>query len=165
MGTKEPEMSGEEINRLAEEKAREARSEILEKEKNDREEYEAALNALLKDSPFTPLNDRILVFPERVGSVDKKTESGLIIIDSIKKNAKKATNKGTVLCAGPGLKLPTGEFVSPPCATGDVVMYEQFGYSEVFLKVNGKEWLCHVCRAGDILGKSSSAQANRVAGF
>jgi co-chaperonin GroES (HSP10) len=134
---------------------------LLGKEEQQKKEYEGSLKELLESCPLKPLNDRVIVFPERVGAYDKKTDSGIIVIDSVKKNAKKATNKGTVLGVGEGLILATGEKIVPNCSVGDVIMYEQFGYSEVYLNNN----LCHVVRAGDILGKADSSQGKRVAGF
>lgn len=161
MGVKAPEMSGEEIQKIADERMREARNDAIKQEDEELKKYREGLDALLSSCPFDPLNDRVLVYPERVGLYDKKTKSGIIVIDSIKKNAKKATNKGVVLAVGPGLTLVTGEVIKPSCSKGDVVMYEQFGYSEVYIG----DSLCHVCRAGDLLGKASRDSSERLAGF
>lgn len=144
------------------------RKEIDEAETEDQKKYLQELEWLLTNNTTEPLNDSILIFPERVGvfgnkKKDIKKDDGsiakLIIEDGIKKNAKKATNKGTVIAVGPGLMLQTGEFIRASCEKGDVVMYQQFGFSEVY--INGS--LCHVARAGDLLLKAKDGKG--LAGF
>ena len=143
------------------------RKEIEETEDTDAKKYLEELDSLLTSCPCEPLNDSILVFPERVGLIGNKkkeitTDTGkkvtLLIDDTQRKNAKKATNKGTVIAVGPGLQLPTGEFIAAGCKKGDVVMYQQFGFAEVF--VNGS--LCHVTRSGDLLLKRTMGNQWRV---
>ena len=70
------------------------------------------------------VNDRVIILK---ASVPEKTSSGFYIPQTASSDAKVKLNVGRVLSCGEGLKFSTGEFVSPVCKKGDVVMWEQFG--------------------------------------
>ena len=176
MGTSE--ISEEErasIAKANQERVDAEREDFLKREDEKMDEYNRGVQWLLDNNFFEPLNDRVLVVPEKVSSFGNKTKDvvnevtgktvKLLLADEMKKNAKKATNKGVVIAVGPGLQLPSGEFIRPNVDKGDTIMYEQFGYSELYLIPDGdlKEILCHVTRAGDILGRSK--HGDKMAGF
>lgn len=162
------EMTPEEVRAIDSVKQAELKSDMDKLDREKREKFKADMCRLLENCVLEPLNDRILVLPELMdisASVaktvirDDGTVGKILGTDSTKKNAKRATNKGIVLASGPGLQLATGEFIKPCVEKGDTIMYEQFGYSEVY--IDGI--LCHVTRAGDVMGRAKNGEL--LAGF
>ena len=87
-----------------------------------------------------PLEDRIVVRPLEA---EQTTASGLVIPDT----AKEKPQEGEVVAVGPGRFDDKGGRVPVDVSEGDVVIYSQFGGTEV--KVGGDEFL--VLNARDVL--------------
>ncbi|NLC94496.1 MAG: co-chaperone GroES [Bacilli bacterium] len=79
-----------------------------------------------------PLGQRVLL--EKV-EVEKKTESGIILPDTV--NEEK--NVATVVALGTGKKLEDGTRESFDVKVGDRVIFSQYAATET--KVNGKKYL------------------------
>ena len=95
-----------------------------------------------------PLEDRIVVRP---GQAEETTVSGLVIPDT----AKEKPQQGEVLAVGPGRRSDqTGELIPVDVAVGDVVLYSQYGGTEV--AVDGEDLL--VLSSRDVLAKLTSAK-------
>jgi chaperonin GroES len=74
-----------------------------------------------------PLGDRIVVKP---GKEEEVTRGGIVLPDS----AKKRPRQGEVLAVGPGKLLETGERAPMEIAVGDVVLYSEYGGTEITLE-------------------------------
>jgi chaperonin GroES len=70
------------------------------------------------------LGDHILVKP---GEAEEVTVSGIVLPDT----ARKKPREGEVLAVGPGKLLDNGERAPIEVAVGDVVIYTQYGGTEV----------------------------------
>ncbi|NBX04424.1 MAG: co-chaperone GroES [Alphaproteobacteria bacterium] len=88
-----------------------------------------------------PLGDRIVV--ERIEQ-ESKTAGGIIIPD----NAKEKPKQGKVLAVGAGNKDENGKRIPVDVAIGDIVLFTQWGGSEI--KLDGKEYL--VLKESDVIG-------------
>lgn len=77
-----------------------------------------------------PLYDNILV--KRLAA-EEKTAGGIIIPD----NAKEKPNKGEVIEVGSGRKDENGKSVALDVKKGDVVLFSQYGGSEI--NINGED--------------------------
>ena len=71
-----------------------------------------------------PLGDRIVVKP---GKEEEVTRGGIVLPDT----AKKKPREGEVVAVGPGRVLDTGERAPMEVSVGDVVMYSEYGGTEV----------------------------------
>ena len=87
-----------------------------------------------------PLGDRVVV---QIEQQEEKSASGIFLPDS----AKEKPSQGRVVAVGSGAVLANGERSPMDVAVGDVVIFSQYGGSEV--KYNGVEYL--VLRESDIL--------------
>ena len=88
-----------------------------------------------------PLSDHILLEP----LVQKeKTDSGLFIPDSVKKES---PEQGKVIAVGPGRKNKTGQFIPMEIKKEDKVLFTKFGPSEI--KVEDKIYL--IAKEDDLL--------------
>ena len=74
-----------------------------------------------------PLGDRIVVKP---GKEEEVTRGGIVLPDS----AKKRPRQGEVLAVGPGKLLESGERAPLEIAVGDVVLYSEYGGTEITLE-------------------------------
>jgi chaperonin GroES len=74
-----------------------------------------------------PLGDRIVVKP---GKEEEVTRGGIVLPDS----AKKRPRQGEVLAVGPGKLLENGERAPMEIAVGDVVLYSEYGGTEITLE-------------------------------
>lgn len=90
---------------------------------------------------INPLADRVVIEPIEE---DETSAAGIVIPDTA---SKERPQKGRVLAVGPGKLGDDGTRVSPEVKVGDVVLFTQFGPTEV--KVDGKEVL--VAAESDIL--------------
>jgi chaperonin GroES len=92
---------------------------------------------------FTPLEDRILVRPT-VKKELEKTESGIIIPESVKKEVA----EGEVVSVGQGrYAMETGQFIPNYLYPGDIIL---FGASQgMSIDVGGEE--LRIMREGDVL--------------
>lgn len=71
-----------------------------------------------------PLGDHILVKP---GEAEEVTISGIVLPDM----AQKRPREGEVLAVGPGKLLDNGQRAPMEVSVGDVVIYAQYGGTEV----------------------------------
>jgi chaperonin GroES len=71
-----------------------------------------------------PLGDHIVVKP---GEAEQVTASGLVLPDT----AQKKPREGEVLAVGPGRLLDSGQRAPMEVSVGDVVVYAQYGGTEV----------------------------------
>ena len=88
-----------------------------------------------------PLHDRIVV---EAASKEEKTASGLYLPDA----AQEKPQRGTVIAAGPGKRLDSGQLSALDIKVGDTVLYGKYGGTEV--TVDGKDVI--ILRADDVLG-------------
>jgi chaperonin GroES len=77
-----------------------------------------------------PLGDRIVVKP---GKEEEVTKGGIVLPDT----AKKRPREGEVMAVGPGKLLENGQRAALEVAVGDVVVYSEYGGTEV--TVNGED--------------------------
>lgn len=87
-----------------------------------------------------PLHDRIVV---EAAAKEEKTASGIILPDS----AQEKPLKGTVIAAGPGKRLDSGQLAPIGVNVGEVVLYGKYAGTEV--TVDGKDYI--ILRADDVL--------------
>ena len=79
-----------------------------------------------------PLGDRIVVKP---GKEEEVTKGGIVLPDT----AKKRPREGEVMAVGPGKLLENGQRVALEVAVGDVVVYSEYGGTEI--TVNGEDYM------------------------
>ncbi len=79
-----------------------------------------------------PLGDRVIVKPLEA---EDMTEGGIILPET----AKERPREGEVIAVGPGRRGPDGEFIPVPVKVGDIVIYTEYGGSEV--KIDGEKYL------------------------
>ncbi|CAN5371000.1 co-chaperone GroES [soil metagenome] len=89
---------------------------------------------------ITPLHDRIVV---EAAAKEEKSAGGIILPDS----AQEKPQRGTVIAAGPGKTLDSGQVAATGISVGDVVLYGKYGGTEV--KVDGQDYI--ILRAEDVL--------------
>ena len=83
-------------------------------------------------STLKPLHDKVVV--ER-NAAEAKSAGGIVIPDS----AKEKPMRGTVVAAGPGRVLDSGEVKALDVKKGDQILFGGYAGSEV--KLDGKEYL------------------------
>jgi chaperonin GroES len=79
-----------------------------------------------------PLGDRIVVKP---GKEEEVTRGGIVLPDT----AKKKPREGEVIAAGPGKLLESGQRAPLEVSVGDVVIYSEYGGTEV--TVDGQDYV------------------------
>ena len=79
-----------------------------------------------------PLGDRVVVRP---GEEEEVTKGGIVLPDT----AKRRPREGEVLAVGPGRVLDNGQRAPMEVSVGDVVVYSEFGGTEV--KVGDEEYV------------------------
>lgn len=96
---------------------------------------------------YSPLEDRILVRPKTAAELEK-TDGGIIIPDSAKKEVK----EGTVVAAGVGLYArDSGVWMPTVLGKGDVVLFGAGQGLPITVETdNGKEEVL-IMREGDVL--------------
>lgn len=87
-----------------------------------------------------PLHDRIVV---EAAAKEEKTASGIILPDS----AQEKPLKGTIIAAGPGKRLDSGQLAPIGVSVGEVVLYGKYAGTEV--NVDGSDYI--ILRADDVL--------------
>ena len=95
-----------------------------------------------------PLGDHIVVKP---GEAEEATASGIVLPDT----AQKKPREGEVLAVGPGKVLDSGERAAMQVAVGDVVVYAQYGGTEV--TVEGEDYV--ILDEGSVLAVKTGAPA------
>ncbi|MCG3180718.1 MAG: 10 kDa chaperonin [Phycisphaerae bacterium] len=88
-----------------------------------------------------PLDDRVLVEPDEA---EERTSGGILLPDA----AKEKPQRGTVVAAGPGKLLDSGERATLSVKVGDKVVYGRYAGTEI--KLDGEPFV--ICRESDILG-------------
>jgi chaperonin GroES len=94
-----------------------------------------------------PLGDHILVKP---GEAEQVTASGLVLPDT----AQKKPREGEVLAVGPGRLLDSGQRAPMEVSVGDVVVYAQYGGTEV--TVAGEDYV--ILDEGSVLAIKADAK-------
>lgn len=79
-----------------------------------------------------PLGNRVLLEPIEE---EERTSGGIVLPDT----AKKKPQEGKVVAVGPGKTLDDGKLVPMSVKVGDIVVYPEFGGTE--LKVKDKEYV------------------------
>jgi len=80
-----------------------------------------------------PLGDRILVKPVETDELAAKTDSGIIIPDTV---SKEKPEQGKVMAVGEG-RYEDGKLIKPRVKEGDRVLFSKYGYDEV--KIENEE--------------------------
>ena len=88
-----------------------------------------------------PLLDRVLV--KRLEELEQK-KGGIIIPDT----AKEKPMEGKVIAVGPGKVNDKGQRVPPEVKTGEIVMYKEYGGTEI--KIQGDKYM--LLDGDDLLG-------------
>jgi chaperonin GroES len=83
---------------------------------------------------IVPLGDKVLVRPFGKDELEKKSASGIIIPDTV---SKEAPDQGEVMAVGPG-RYDAGQIIPMTVKVGDKVLFSKYGYEEV--KVDGKDY-------------------------
>jgi len=91
---------------------------------------------------FHPLDDRLLIEPLEAAD---KTAGGIILPDA----AKEKPTQGRVVAIGPGKQLDDGPRAPMAVAVGDVVVYNEYGGTDVTLEETDYK----VLRESEILAK------------
>lgn len=95
---------------------------------------------------FRPLHDRVLV--KRTES-ENKTSSGIIIPDT----AKEKPLEGVVLAVGTGTRLENGTVLPLDVKTGDRILFNKWGGTEI--KLDGEDYI--VLKESEVVGILSAA--------
>ncbi len=74
-----------------------------------------------------PLGDRVLLKPIPVDEVEKRNMFGIIVPDTV---SKEAPERGKVLAVGEG-RYDNGKYVPLRVKAGDIVIFSKYGYDEV----------------------------------
>ena len=88
-----------------------------------------------------PLHDKVLV----KRTEEEETTAGGIVLPG---SAAEKPSQGEVIAVGPGKRQDNGELIAPDVKAGDLVIFGQYGGSEV--KIDGEEYL--ILSEGDIFG-------------
>jgi chaperonin GroES len=99
------------------------------------------------DDMLRPLGDRIVVEP---GEAEDVTQGGIVLPDT----ARKRPREGEVLAVGPGKLLENGERAAMEVSVGDVVVYSEYGGTEI--KIGGKEYV--ILDEGSVLAINPDAK-------
>ena len=97
-----------------------------------------------------PLGDRIVVKP---GEAEDVTKGGIVLPDS----AKKRPREGEVLAVGPGKLLDNGQRASMEISVGDVVVYTEYGGTEI--TVGDEDYV--ILDEGSVLAISTDAKKRK----
>ena len=84
-----------------------------------------------KNETIIPLADRVLVRPLTDTELEKKTDFGIIIPDTI--DEEKVKDQGIVVAVGEG-KYDDGKLNPMTVKVGDKVMFSKYGFDEIKLK-------------------------------
>ncbi|HEY4496232.1 MAG TPA: co-chaperone GroES [Candidatus Paceibacterota bacterium] len=88
---------------------------------------------MTKVKKIIPLGDRVLIKPIVTDELSQKTDSGIIIPDTV---SKEKPEQGKVIAVGEG-RYEDGKLVKPRVKEGDRVLFSKYGYDEV--KVDDEE--------------------------
>ena len=82
---------------------------------------------MTKVKKIVPLGDRVLVKPIDTDELATKTDSGIIIPDTI---SKEKPEQGKVLAVGDG-RWDDGKLIKPRVKEGDRILFSKYGYDEI----------------------------------
>ncbi|MFA6273403.1 MAG: co-chaperone GroES [Candidatus Paceibacterota bacterium] len=82
---------------------------------------------MTKVKKIFPLGDRVLVKPIDTDELATKTDSGIIIPDTV---SKEKPEQGKVLAIGEG-RYDDGKLIKPRVKEGDRVLFSKYGYDEI----------------------------------
>jgi len=97
-----------------------------------------------------PLGDRIVVKP---GAQEEVTRGGIVLPDT----ARKKPREGEVIAIGPGKLLDSGERAALEVAVGDVVVYAEYGGTEV--TIGGEDYI--ILDEGSVLAVNPDAKKTK----
>jgi len=97
-----------------------------------------------------PLGDRIVVKP---GKEEEVTRGGIVLPDT----AKKRPREGEVVAAGPGKLLENGQRASLEVSVGDVVVYSEYGGTEI--TVDGEDFV--ILDEGSVLAVKTDSKKKK----
>ncbi len=84
---------------------------------------------------ITPLGDRVLVRPFDESELEEKSNSGIIIPETVK-NEK--SEQGEVIAVGEGRLGEDGKRIPVSVKKGDKIIFSKYGFDEV--KIGGEEY-------------------------
>ncbi|MDD4762150.1 MAG: co-chaperone GroES [Candidatus Pacebacteria bacterium] len=90
-----------------------------------------------------PLFNKVLIAPE---SLEKKTESGIVLPDTAKENS---LIKGKIVAVGSGRISEKGEYIPMSVKEGEIVLFRK-GYSADEIEMEGKKY--YLVSEDEILG-------------
>ena len=82
---------------------------------------------MTKVKKIMPLGDRVLVKPIDTDELATKTDSGIIIPDTV---SKEKPEQGKVLAVGDG-RYDDGKLIKPRVKEGDRILFSKYGYDEI----------------------------------
>ena len=82
---------------------------------------------MAKVKKIIPLGDRVLVKPIDTDELATKTDSGIIIPDTV---SKEKPEQGKVLAVGDG-RYDDGKLIKPRVKEGDRILFSKYGYDEI----------------------------------
>ena len=97
-----------------------------------------------------PLGDRIVLLP---ADEEEVTRGGIVLPDT----AKKKPREGEVVAVGPGRLLDSGERAAPEIKVGDVVVYSEYGGTEV--KIGDEDYV--ILDEGSVLAINPDAKKKK----
>jgi chaperonin GroES len=97
-----------------------------------------------------PLGDRIVVKP---GPQEEVTKGGILLPDT----ARKKPREGEVVAVGPGKLLENGERSPLEVSVGDVVVYSEYGGTEITL--DGEDYV--ILDEGSVLAINPGAKKSK----
>lgn len=89
------------------------------------------MNKKTKDSKIIPLADRVLVRPLTEEEMEKKTDFGIIIPETV--DEEKTRDQGIVVAVGAG-KYDDGKLNKMTVKVGDRVLFSKYAFDEVKIK-------------------------------
>ncbi|MBU1046434.1 co-chaperone GroES [Patescibacteria group bacterium] len=89
----------------------------------------------IKENKIIPLADRVLIRPLTEKEMEKKSNFGIIIPDTIDKE--KTRDQGVVVAVGEG-KYSDGKLIKMNVKIGDKVLFSKYAYDEV--KINEEDF-------------------------
>ncbi|MCI0533408.1 co-chaperone GroES [bacterium] len=87
------------------------------------------------EQKITPLGDRVLVKTLSDAETEKRTETGIIIPDTVDKER---PQEGKVIAVGEGRETDEGRIIKPKVKVGDRVIFSKYGPDEI--KVDDEEY-------------------------
>jgi len=103
---------------------------------------------MVKKTKVVPIGDRVLLKPLSLKDVESKTDSGIIIPDTVDREK---PEQGTVIAVGQG-HYEDGKLIPIQVKVGDRVVFSKYGFDEV--KVGDEEY--YILKEDNILAVINS---------